>query len=95
MEKWLWIKKTLHTTKPKRNADFRAKSKGLCIFMKSLIPIAIGNGFSSGQEKIKLNKKLLLRAQTETKGFLACPYYHCRNVVINSSKNQKERCASL
>ncbi len=23
-------------TKPKRNADFRAKSKGLCIFMKSL-----------------------------------------------------------
>ena len=59
--------------------------------MKSLIPIAIGNGFSSGQEKIKLNKKLLLRAQTETKGFLACPYYHCRNVVINSSKNQKER----
>jgi hypothetical protein len=24
------------TTKPKRNADFRAKPKGLCIFMKSL-----------------------------------------------------------
>jgi hypothetical protein len=23
-------------TKPKRNADFRAKSKGLCIFIKSL-----------------------------------------------------------
>ena len=23
-------------TKPKRNADFRAKPKGLCIFMKSL-----------------------------------------------------------
>ena len=24
------------TTKPKRNADFRPKTKGLCIFMKSL-----------------------------------------------------------
>jgi len=28
--------KKLHTTKPKRNAGFWAKSKGLCIFMKSL-----------------------------------------------------------
>ncbi len=24
------------TTQPKRNADFRAKPKGLCIFIKSL-----------------------------------------------------------
>ena len=26
----------LRTTQPKRNADLRAKSKGLCIFIKSL-----------------------------------------------------------
>ncbi|SDF58459.1 hypothetical protein SAMN04487992_1373 [Cellulophaga baltica] len=26
----------LRLTMPKRNADFRVKSKGLCIFMKSL-----------------------------------------------------------
>ena len=30
------IEKLLMLTKPKRNADLRAKSKGLCIFMKSL-----------------------------------------------------------
>ena len=30
-----WNKKRV-TTKPKRNADFRAKTKGLCKFMKSL-----------------------------------------------------------
>ena len=36
MEKLLWIKKTLHTTEPKRNTGFRAKPKGLCIFTKSL-----------------------------------------------------------
>ena len=40
-------------TKPKRNANFSKKPKGLCIFMKSLIPIAIGNGFSFEQEKRK------------------------------------------
>ena len=51
--------------------EFKAKSKGLCIFIKPLIPIAIGNGFSFGKEKIKLNNKLLLCAQTETKSFLA------------------------
>ena len=34
-------------TKLKRNADFRAKPKGLCIFIKSLIPIAIRNGINS------------------------------------------------
>jgi hypothetical protein len=41
------------TTKPQRNADFRAKPKGLCIFIKSLIPIAIGNGFNFGHERNK------------------------------------------
>ena len=30
MNKKRWV------TKPKRNADFRAKTKGLCIFIKSL-----------------------------------------------------------
>ena len=28
--------KKRHITQPKRNADFRAKTKGLCIFMMSL-----------------------------------------------------------
>ena len=36
---------------PKRNAEFWAKSKGLCIFTKSLIPMAIGNGYSLGTKK--------------------------------------------
>jgi len=40
-------------TIPKRNADFRVKPRGLCIFNKSLIPIAIGNGFSFGTKKEK------------------------------------------
>ncbi len=37
----------------KRNADFRAKSKGLCIFMESLnlMDLAL-------EQKIKLNNKL-------------------------------------
>ena len=30
------MRKSQLVTKPKRNADFRAKSKGLCIFIKSL-----------------------------------------------------------
>ncbi len=30
------MKQTLHTTMAKRNADFMAKSKGLCIFIMSL-----------------------------------------------------------
>ncbi|SHK65117.1 hypothetical protein SAMN04488007_3520 [Maribacter aquivivus] len=53
-------------TLPKHNGDLRAKPKGMCIFMKSLIPIAIGNGFSYLQEKIKLYNKLSLSAKTES-----------------------------
>ncbi len=38
---------------PKRNADFRAKTKGLCIFILSLnlMDLAL-------EQKIKLNQKL-------------------------------------
>ena len=43
----------LSTTIPKRNVDFRAKLKGLCIFIKSLnlMDLAL-------EQKIKLNNKL-------------------------------------
>ena len=46
------------TTKPKCNADFSPKTKGLCIFKKSLIPIVIENGFSFEQAKTKLDLPL-------------------------------------
>ena len=39
---------------PKRNADFRAKTKGLRIFMKSLNLMDL----ALEQKKIKLNNKL-------------------------------------
>ncbi|WP_300028051.1 hypothetical protein, partial [uncultured Maribacter sp.] len=56
----------LRLTQPKRNAVFWAKSKGLCIFMMSLNlwDLAL-------EKKKKQNQKLQLRAQTETKSFLA------------------------
>tara|TARA_R110000796_G_scaffold88850_1_gene191730 strand:- start:120 stop:275 length:156 start_codon:yes stop_codon:yes gene_type:complete len=46
--------KILHTTKPKRNAWFWAKLKGLCIFMKSLNLMDL----ALDKKKIKLNNKL-------------------------------------
>jgi uncharacterized protein involved in cysteine biosynthesis len=55
------------TTKPIRNADFWAKTNGLCIFMRSQNLW----DFALDKKKINQNKKLLLRAQTETKSFLA------------------------
>jgi len=45
-------------TKPKRNADFRAKLKGLCIFIKALnwkLRVSEIFKFSFGQEKKKQN----------------------------------------
>ena len=42
------------TTKPKRNAAFRAKTKGLCIFIKSLNLMDL----ALDKKKIKLNNKL-------------------------------------
>ena len=42
------------TTKPKRNADFRAKPKGLCIFIMSLNLMDL----ALDKKKIKLNNKL-------------------------------------
>ena len=44
----------LRLTKPKRNADFRAKPKGLCIFMKSLNLMDL----ALEQKKKKQNNKL-------------------------------------
>ena len=41
-------------TKPKRNADFRVKPKGLCIFMKSLNLMDL----ALEKEKINQNNKL-------------------------------------
>ena len=41
-------------TMPKRNADFRAKPKGLCIFMKSLNLMDL----ALEQKKKKQNNKL-------------------------------------
>ncbi len=46
--------KILLLTKPKRNADFRAKPKGLCIFMKSLNLMDL----ALEQKKKKQNNKL-------------------------------------
>ncbi len=44
-DKNLIRRKKRWVTKPKRNADFRAKPKGLCIFMKSqnLMDLALDN----------------------------------------------------
>ena len=44
----------LRPTMPKRNADFRAKPKGLCIFIKSLNLMDL----ALDKKKIKLNNKL-------------------------------------
>jgi hypothetical protein len=54
-------------TKPIRNADFGAKTEWFAYFYE----VAKSLGFCFGQEKINQNKKLLLRAQTETKSFLS------------------------
>jgi len=42
------------TTKPKRNAEFRKKSKGLCIFMESLSLMDL----ALDKKKKKQNNKL-------------------------------------
>jgi hypothetical protein len=55
-----------YVTTPIRNADFWAKTNGLCIFMRSQNLW----DFALDKKKINQNKKLLLRAQTETKSFL-------------------------
>ena len=61
----------LRTTLPISNAEFGVKSKVLCIFIVS----AKSLGFCSGNKNLKQNKKLLLRAQTETKKFPCSPHY--------------------
>jgi len=48
------MNKSQLVTIPKRNADFEAKPKGLCIFIKSLNLMDL----ALKQEKIKLNQKL-------------------------------------
>ena len=48
------MNKVLLTTKPKSNADFRAKPKGMCIFMKSLNLMDL----ALEQKKKKQNNKL-------------------------------------
>ncbi|SIR18684.1 hypothetical protein SAMN05421797_107168 [Maribacter ulvicola] len=47
-------RKALNTTKPKRNADFRAKPKGLCMFIMSLNLMDL----ALEQKKKKQNNKL-------------------------------------
>ena len=49
-----YMNKVLLTTKPKSNADFRAKPKGMCIFMKSLNLMDL----ALEQKKKKQNNKL-------------------------------------